>query len=83
MARRRHPGRHRGRLGHRAAFTPPEYVSFVFDLLAPQSVALTSDIRVLRTEHDQLVVPHLLSDQTASWRIRAASSARATRPPPR
>jgi HK97 family phage major capsid protein len=49
------------------ALTPPEYAGYFFDLLAAQSVALRSGIRILRTENDSLVVPRLLADQTAYW----------------
>src|SRR5581483_5869435 len=56
-----------GGSGVGAVFTPPEFYRQAIDLLAPQSVALASGIRVIRTERDQLVIPHLLADQAAAW----------------
>jgi HK97 family phage major capsid protein len=55
------------------AFTPSESAAYFFDLLSARSVALQSGLRVVRTERDSVVVPHMLTDVGAAWTAEAAT----------
>jgi HK97 family phage major capsid protein len=62
-----------GGSGTGAAFTPSEFASYFFDLLAAQSVGLRSGFRVVQTDRDSLVVPRNLADQSAAWVAEAGT----------
>ena len=55
-----------------AVLAPDQWGPGFFDLLAAQSVALRSGIRVIRTDRDVVHVPHILADPAAAWTAEAA-----------
>jgi HK97 family phage major capsid protein len=59
--------------GAGAIIAPDQWGPGFFDLLAAQSVALRSGIRVIRTERDVVHVPHVVADPAANWTAEAAT----------
>ena len=55
-----------------AAFTPEEFANYFLRHLFPQSVALSSGIRVLNTDNDTLSIPKMVDDVVSDWTAEAA-----------
>jgi HK97 family phage major capsid protein len=58
--------------GPGAIIAPDAWGPGFFDLLAAQSVALRSGIRVIRTDRDVVHVPHIVADPAAAWTAEGA-----------
>ena len=56
-----------GNTGAGSYVTPPEHAATFFDRLAAESIALSSGLRVITTDRDQLTVPRIESDPVAAW----------------
>lgn len=56
-----------GNSGPGSYITPPEHSGSFFDMLAAESVALRSGIRVITTNRDTLKVPLVQADPSAGW----------------
>lgn len=59
--------------GPGAAFSPTEFASTFFDLLAPESQLLRAGIRVIRTDREELKVPHLKADPAVGFFAEGAT----------
>jgi HK97 family phage major capsid protein len=47
--------------------TPDQWGPGFFDRLVPESAALNSGIRVIRTDRDTIHIPHITADPAAAW----------------
>lgn len=55
------------------AFTPTDYQTAFFDLLAANSVALESGLSVITTDRGEVIIPRLTADPAASWTAEGAA----------
>src|SRR5262245_14189417 len=62
-----------GGSGAGAVISPDQWGPGFYDLLAAQSVALKSGVRVIRTERDAVHIPHITSDPAATFVAEAGT----------